>query len=115
MPQRHTRLHPSAITPVGSVTVLTTNGATTLTAPAKTTGILLQGSWASGTAYAEANDGIYWSLTTVQTAASEGFTLDPDNEPLFLWWDTVQTPNIYLWLVDDATLKYMWFTATSTF
>jgi hypothetical protein len=103
---RNARLHQNAIVPVGSLTTLTDNGATTLAVPTGATGIILQGNWASGTAYAEANDGIYWSITAVQSAADQGFSLSTVNEPYTLWFDPVVTTSIYLWLVDNAVVHY---------
>ena len=107
---RNARLHPHAFVPVGDIVVLTDNGATTLTVPAGATGIILQGAWSSGTSYVAANDAIYWSVTAVQTAAGEGFSLDTVNTPLTLWFDPVATESIYLWLVDSATLTYLFIT-----
>ena len=110
MPIRNVRLRPDAIVPVGNVTTLTTNGATTLTVPTGATGIMMQGSWA-GTSYVAADDGIYYSLTTVQTAADEGFSLGSDIEEITrLMLDPVQTPSIYVWLVDNAELTYLFIT-----
>ena len=105
---RNARLHPDAIVPVGSTTVTSPNGAATLTAPVGATGIILQGQWASGTAYAAANDGIYWSLTAVQSEASQGFSLDTANTPFILWFNRDVTPYVYLWCVDNAVLTYLW-------
>jgi hypothetical protein len=110
---RNARLHPDAIVPVGDTTVLTANGATTLTVPAGATGVILQGQWASGTAYAAANDGIYWSITAVQSEAGTGFALDTVNTPFLLWFNPVETESVYLWLVDNAVLTYL-FVARAT-
>ena len=106
---RNTRLHPDAFVPVGNVTTLTTNGATTLTVPSGATGIMMQGSLA-GASYVAADDGIYYSLTTVQTAADEGFSLPQDLEITKITFDPVQTPSIYVWLVDNAKLTYLFIT-----
>jgi hypothetical protein len=109
MTVRNVRLHPDAIVPVGNVTTLTTNGATTLTVPSGATGIMMQGSLA-GASYVEADDGIYYSLTTEQTAADEGFSLCTDLEITRVMFDPVQTPSIYGWLVDNAELTYLFIT-----
>jgi hypothetical protein len=107
---RNARIHRDAIVPIGSVTALTTNGATTLTVPTGATGIILQGAWMSGTSYAAANDAIYYSLTAVQTAAGEGFALGSDLGVTQLMFDPVQTPSVYVWLVDNAELTYLFIT-----
>jgi hypothetical protein len=105
----NSRIHHDAIVPVGNVTTLTTNEATTLTVPTGATGIMMQGSLA-GASYSEADDGIYYSLTTVQTAADEGFSLCTDLEITKIMVDPVQTPSIYVWLVNNAELTYLFVT-----
>jgi len=106
---RNARLHHDAFVPVGVVTVLTDNGATTLTVPTGATGIMMQGSVA-GESYVADDDAIYYSLTTVQTAADEGFSLPQDLEVTRIMIDPVQTPSIYVWLVDNAELTYLFIT-----
>jgi hypothetical protein len=109
MPIRNSRIHPDAIVPVGNVTTITTNGATTLTVPSGATGIMMLGSIA-GASYVAADDGIYYSLTTVQTAADEGFSLGTSEEVTKIMFDLVQTQSIYVWLVDNAELTYLFIT-----
>ena len=106
---RNARIHRDAIVPVGNVTTLTDNGATTLAVPTGATGIMMQGSLA-GASYVEADDGIYYSLTAVQTAAGEGFSLGSTLEVTQLMLDPVQTPSVYVWLVDNAELTYLFIT-----
>jgi hypothetical protein len=103
---RNARIHRDAIVPVGVVTTITTNGATTLAVPTGATGIMMQGSFA-GASYVEADDAIYYSLTAVQTAAGEGFSLGSTSEVTQFFFDPVQTPSVYVWLVDNAELTYL--------
>jgi hypothetical protein len=90
----NTRIHPDALIPVGDCTLVTTNGAVTLTVPDEASGVLMQNL---------ATNGSYWNTSATMTGVDQGFKFDAS--PLLMWF-TSQTPYVYLYLHDDDTIVY---------
>lgn len=96
---RNTRLHPDGVTPVGSTTVETTDGAVTLTVPEGASGIIMQNL---------STNGSYWALDAAMSAADTGFKFGTGRE--LVWFNPKQVPSVFLYLHASDSIVYQFVT-----
>ena len=95
MAKTNTRIHPDAVCPIGTGTVLTTYGSTTLTVPDYASGIMFQSLTANAS---------YWSVDAAMDGTGQGFKISTFRE--LIWFNPFQLSSIYLFLHDDDSVVY---------